>query len=126
MKSVLFTDYIHTKGAFAGIRLHSPSWPHLLQMQSPTIMVGNCCTDVACCEIFVKVALAFSVVLFRDLDQGICASKWLILILVWNLHPYLGLCGKILAGLLQCVWSFYVMTMVPWIEIVNIVFFFFV
>ena len=85
-------------------------------------MVGNCCTDVACCEIFVKVALAFSVALVLDLDQGICASKWLILILVWNLHPYLGLCGKILAGLLQCVWSFYVMTMVSWIEIVNIVF----
>ncbi|CAL1164839.1 unnamed protein product [Cladocopium goreaui] len=43
---------------------------------------------------------------------GICSAKWLILILVWNLHPYLGLCGKLFAGLVQCVWSFYVMTMV--------------
>eukprot|EP00913_Durusdinium_trenchii_P025184 g23643.t1 len=45
---------------------------------------------------------------------GICSAKWLILIIVWNLHPYLGLCGKLLAGLIQCVWSFFVMTMVPW------------
>jgi hypothetical protein len=46
-------------------------------------------------------------------SRGICSAKWLILILVWNLHPYLGLCGKLFAGLVQCVWSFYVMTMAP-------------
>ena len=114
---IIFRLYIYidyARGAFAGIRLHSPSLPHFLQKQSATTMnhgrqlLYRC----PCCEIFVKVALAFSVALVLDLDQGICASKWLILILVWNLHPYLGLCGKILAGLLQCVWSFYVMTMV--------------
>lgn len=44
---------------------------------------------------------------------GICLAKWLIMILVWNLHPYLGLLGKLVAGLVQCVWSFYVMTMAP-------------
>eukprot|EP00438_Fugacium_kawagutii_P014992 Skav227490 [mRNA] locus=scaffold282:104428:105264:+ [translate_table: standard] len=43
---------------------------------------------------------------------SICSAKWLILILVWNLHPYLGFWGKLIAGVLQCVWSFYVMTMV--------------
>mmetsp|Transcript_30924 Transcript_30924/g.72502 ORF Transcript_30924/g.72502 Transcript_30924/m.72502 type:complete len:304 (-) Transcript_30924:519-1430(-) len=43
---------------------------------------------------------------------GICSAKWLITLLVWHAHPYLGLPGKFLLGIVQCVWSFYVMTMV--------------
>lgn len=43
IRVILYSDYIYiyidyARGAFAGIRLHSPSLPHFLQKQSPTTM----------------------------------------------------------------------------------------